>query len=112
MKLFCGILIALTVISCQSLHLPAGTPRCIKNEIEQLSKAGRQNPPAEVWKWQTGDKAYYYFNAPCCDQYSRLVDENCTIVCAPDGGFTGKGDGNCPDLSSAEKTLIWKDVRH
>lgn len=110
-KLLYSLAIALTFISCQSLNLPDGTPRCIRDEIGQLSKAGKQNPPAEVWKWQVGDKTYYYFNAPCCDQYSRLVDESCNFVCAPDGGFTGKGDGKCPDLSNAAKTLVWKDTR-
>ena len=110
-KLFYSLVIALTAVSCQSLHLPKGTPNCVRDEIEHLSKAEKQNPPAEVWKWQAGDKVYYYFNAPCCDQMNRLVDDNCNFVCAPDGGFTGKGDGNCPDLSNVEKTLVWKDTR-
>ncbi|MFQ5447533.1 MAG: hypothetical protein ACE5FF_11420 [Saprospiraceae bacterium] len=26
------------------------------------------------------------------------VDENCNLVCAPDGGFTAGRDGNCPNF--------------
>jgi hypothetical protein len=45
--------------------------------------------------------------------YSVLYDSSGNIICAPDGGFTGKGDGKCTDFFSgrAKELLIWKDAR-
>jgi hypothetical protein len=42
-----------------------------------------------------------------------VYDRNCNYVCAPDGGYTGKGDGKCKDFDSLAKEvrLIWKDDR-
>lgn len=44
---------------------------------------------------------------------SRLFDENCNRICAPDGGKTGKGDGKCPDFfeKRTDEKLVWKDER-
>ena len=41
-------------------------------------------------------KPYYYVRSPCCDFHNHLYDLNGDYLCAPDGGFTGKGDGKCP----------------
>jgi len=38
--------------------------------------------------------------AACCDIPSVLYDTAGTVVCAPDGGFIGRGDGRCPDFIS------------
>lgn len=86
-------------------------PKCIANSIDRLQQEAVQNPQAQVWKWETDRGVYYYFNAPCCDRMSRLVDTHCLQICAPDGGFTGRGDGKCPEFNNVKKTLIWKDER-
>ncbi len=57
---------------------------------------------------------YYYYIPPyCCDVYSELYDFNGQLICHPDGGITGAGDGKCPDFykDSIIYTLIWKDNR-
>ena len=47
-----------------------------------------------------------------CDQFNYLYDSDCNIICAPDGGFIGTGDGKCPDfIEPIKKTLIWEDLR-
>ena len=87
-------------------------PPCIIEIIQSIKNDVLRNPPAQVWKWEAGDDIYYYITSDCCDQYNNLLNESCEIVCAPDGGITGNGDGNCPDFNSAiEKTLIWEDSR-
>jgi hypothetical protein len=43
--------------------------------------------------------------------YSDLLNTNCEVICHPDGGYTGKGSGDCPDISNAAKTLVWQDER-
>lgn len=51
----------------------------------------------------------YLFNAPCCDQFNRLYDGDGRYICAPTGGFTGQGDGRCPDWVHTD--LLWKQLR-
>lgn len=98
--------------SCTKVDLNVDAPSCIEAKIRKLQKDGVNNPPAQVWKWEVDGKTYYYITSDCCDQYNYLYDDNCTQVCAPDGGFSGTGDGNCPDFNGTiEKTLVWKDNR-
>lgn len=114
MKKTLTILIGLTFIgsSCKKLDIKADVPNCIEQKINKISKEEVQNPPASVWEWKTDGKTYYYFTSGCCDQYNYLYDDNCKQVCAPDGGFSGHGDGKCPDFNGTiEKTLIWEDNR-
>jgi hypothetical protein len=49
----------------------------------------------EGYEW---DGATYYVAVPdCCDQFESVVDAStCEYVCAAGGGFSGRGDGNCP----------------
>ena len=109
-----GIFIfTITISSCVKLNLAKEAPNCIENKIREIQKEEVQNPPAEVWEWKADGKIYYYFNSACCDRFSKLYDDKCILLCAPDGGITGKGDGKCPEFTGEiEKTLIWKDERN
>ena len=42
------------------------------------------------------ERVYYYTVSPCCDLFNPLYDAAGKYVCSPDGGFTGRGDGQCP----------------
>ena len=100
------------LVSCKSSDHKTEVPTCITSKIESLKKEAVQNPPAEVWRWVSNDQIYYYLLSPCCDQYNLLFSETCDTICAPDGGFTGKGDQKCPEFSTDMiKTLVWKDER-
>ena len=48
--------------------------------------------------------------AACCDIPSVLYDTAGTVVCAPDGGFTGRGDGRCPAFISqrSNEKVLWR----
>ena len=101
-----------TFTSCNKSDSELKFPDCIEEQITSLKNQPVQNPPAEVWEWKTANKTHYYITSDCCDQFNYLYDRDCNIICAPDGGFTGAGDGNCPDLTtSIQKTLIWEDLR-
>ena len=50
-----------------------------------------------VVRYVIDGKPYYYVRSPCCDFFNYLYDSNGDYLCSPDGGFTGKGDGKCPD---------------
>jgi hypothetical protein len=86
---------------------------CIQQKIDVIKTLPKWNPPATVNEYIYQGKHVYLFSADCCDQYHELYDENCNYICAPSGGITGKGDGKCPDFSSASQfvKLVWKDSR-
>ena len=72
-----------------------------------------ENPPASITRYQFQGKTVYFYPAPCCDMMSTLFAEDGSVVCRPDGGMTGTGDGGCPTFS-AERTdelVIWSDGR-
>lgn len=98
--------------SCEKSNLNIDAPNCIENEIKKIKIEEVRNPPAEVWKWEVDGLTYYYITSDCCDQYNYLYNNNCDIICAPDGGLIGSGDGNCPNfMEPIKKTLLWKDNR-
>lgn len=102
----------LVFTNCNKINISNNYPSCIEDKIIEFKKNEVQNPPAQIWKWEDNGTSYFYVTSNCCDQYNYLYDENCNVVCAPDGGFTGNGDGNCPEFSSSIiKTLVWQDDR-
>ena len=114
MKFILILALSLFVTKCKtSRELPDSVPACIKNKIEEIKKEPVWNPPAQVEEYNYNGKKVFLFSADCCDQYNMLYDENCKVICAPSGGFTGKGDGKCSDFFSTAKYtgLVWKDPR-
>lgn len=106
------LVILIVTIHCENSDDNTDYPSCIETKISELKNAPVQNPPAEIWKWEVDGEVYFYITSDCCDQFNILYDKNCNIVCAPDGGISGKGDGNCPDFNNEiKKTLIWEDPR-
>jgi len=56
---------------------------------------------------------FYYITSDCCDQFNYLYDDKCNLICAPDGGLSGMGNGKCPNFNGQiEKTLVWLDDRN
>lgn len=112
------ILFALTLIvilQSQSCKKENGIriPPCIQEKIEAIQQQPRYNPPATVYRYLYKDEYVYLISSNCCDQYNYLYDKNCKMICAPTGGFAGKGDGQCPNFKqmASDETLIWKDQR-
>jgi len=91
----------------------SGIPSCIQEKIDSIKKLPSWNPPAEINEYEYGERNIYLISANCCDNYSIAVDSNCNYVCAPSGGFTGKGDRKCSDFAVNAKLvrLVWKDER-
>jgi hypothetical protein len=83
------------------------------HKIDSIKKGGVWNPPAEIHEYKLQNKLFYAISADCCDRFTTVVDANCNYVCAPSGGFTGRGDGKCPDFFNNAKhvQLAWKDNR-
>lgn len=81
--------------------------------IQQLQEADTANPPAKIYRYTYKEQEVYYLTGRCCDIPSKLYDMYGNVLCEPDGGITGKGDGRCPDFFEQRKdeTLIWEDKR-
>jgi hypothetical protein len=88
-------------------------PRWVDQLIGTFESDPVGNPPRSIWRYEYKGQDVYFFPAQCCDQYSKLFDASGNLICAPDGGFTGKGDGRCPDFFAlrTDETLIWQDPR-
>ena len=103
----------------QTINRPAdkaifdSVPSCIQKLVEKYKSEEKQNPPRAIFRYIYKDSVVYYVTAPCCDFFSDLYDSRCNLIGHPDGGFTGRGDGNTKDFAASRKNekLIWKDDR-
>ena len=89
------------------------TPACIEQKIDSIKKQPVWNPPAEIYEYEYERRKVYAISANCCDFFNTVVDKDCSYVCAPSGGFTGRGDGKCKEFFKVAKQLrlVWKDER-
>ena len=112
-KLYLIVFIILSLTCCEEENCEIDIPACIEKKIEEIKMEEVRNPPAQVWRWEVDEQTYYYITSDCCDQWNYLYDGKCNVVCAPDGGITGMGDGNCSHfIEQIEKTLVWEDNRN
>jgi len=88
-------------------------PVWIENFIENEVAGPVANPPALLTRCIYKDQEVYYLPPRCCDIPSTLFDSQGEEICSPDGGFTGRGDGKCPDFFEVRKDclVIWQDNR-
>lgn len=86
---------------------------CIEVLINKIKSEDVRNPPAKIFQYTFYGSTVYFVPQYCCDFPSVLYDENCNAICQPDGGFSGKGDGNCIDFFQERKNekLVWEDDR-
>ena len=106
-----AVIFGIVFSACPSDEDPFIYSPCVQELIDSLASQPVFNPPARVEEWVVDGTIYIYSTSDCCDQFNYLLDLECELICAPDGGFSGMGDGNCPDLEDVVKTLIWADSR-
>lgn len=110
--LFCIGILSL-FIGCNNEESVKDIPDCIDNMIDDIKNESVWNPPAKVYSYTYEGQTVYFIPQRCCDIPSSLYDDNCNLICNPDGGESGTGDGKCTDffeLRTNEK-LIWEDTR-
>jgi len=92
---------------------PTPLPAPITALIHDIQGQPPANPPAFVASYEYEGKVVYYVPPRCCDIFGDLYDEAGQLICHPDGGLAGTGDGRCPDFASkrANEKIIWRDLR-
>ena len=112
-RAFRALAFALLLASCGGNPTDADAlPEWLVALIEQLESQPVANPPAYIARREYAAGVYYYLPPRCCDIFSNLYDSEGTIVCHPDGGFTGGGDGRCPALGQRlSEEIVWRDAR-
>lgn len=88
-------------------------PAWIDDSIAAIRSRPVTNPGESFWQYRFNGGTAYYRPAICCDIFSTLYDVNGNVICHPDGGIAGTGDGRCKDFLSArtDEKLIWQDPR-
>ena len=104
------MLLVLGTTSCHKDDKEIELSKCITKKINKMKKR-KDHVHSAVWRWQADGKIYYYLSGEDggYDRFNLLYDDNCNVVCAPDGGLSGRGDGNCPCfVNGVQKELIWE----
>jgi hypothetical protein len=111
--LFLIIVVFVILMTACSQTTQTGNPAWVDQLIKKYGSDPVGNPPQSIWRYEYNGQEVYFIPAQCCDQYSTLYDGSGNVMCAPDGGFTGKGDGKCPDFfdQRTNEQLIWQDAR-
>jgi acyl-homoserine-lactone acylase len=98
----------------ERVYHPGGeTARWLSSLISEIQSAPVANPPVVISKYQFRGNAVYFVPARCCDIASTLYSADGTVLCHPDGGLMGKGDGKCPTFFAERKEgkIVWQDPR-
>jgi len=94
-------------------RLPQDSPPWLKDLVQDLATQPVANPPASITAFTYRDQTVYLLPPRCCDIPSILYDSTGAVLCSPDGGYDGRGDGRCPDFGTTrrDERLIWADPR-
>ena len=111
--LFAACLLALAC-SDSSPTEPDESPSWVQALIAQIQSEPVTNPPSAIFSYRYRGKTVYFRPSRCCDVASVLYDRDGSVLCAPDGGIIGNGDGRCPDFFAARSAerLVWRDPRN
>ena len=88
-------------------------PLWLQRRITEILAERKRTPLIRILSYEYDGQLVYFESAPCCDQYSVLYDPRGRVLCNPDGGLTGRGDGKCTDFDKkkTKETLVWQDPR-
>jgi hypothetical protein len=115
-----GLVLMLVAVAACGPHSMKGpgaqstpVPPAVMALIQDLKTQPVANPAAYVASYDYGGQVVYYVPPRCCDIFGNLYSGDGQVICHPDGGLAGSGDGRCPDFLSQRKNeaVIWRDTR-
>lgn len=109
MKTYLALFALLLFLSCREEYEPE-IPPCIQTIIQQKGQSSTSERFIAIYRYKYQKRYVYFGLSDCCDFYNLLFDQTCQVICAPNGGFTGGGDGKCPNFfnEATEKTELWR----
>jgi hypothetical protein len=89
------------------------SPAWVTALIRQLEAQPPANPQAFLARYDYKGQDVYFLPKRCCDVMSDVYQADGTVMCHPDGGVTGSGDGRCADffIERKNESIIWRDLR-
>jgi len=104
------VIVLLDAKSCEKKE-NSEIPICIQQMISDYQNRSTKSPSGKFMEYDYRGKNVYLFEPPCCDQISKVYDNNCNLICSA-GGFTGKVDSICQDFykNRTNEKLIWEDT--
>ena len=107
------VLAGITVACSGAPTAPDTSPSWLSAVIAEMQAGPAANPPAMVARYVYNGQIVYFVPQRCCDIASVLYSASGSVICHPDGGFTGRGDGQCPDFFALrrEEHIVWRDTR-
>lgn len=107
-----GLTAAAVFFTACGATTPGVSPPWLLRLIEEQMSQPVANPPAYLARREYEAGVFYYLPPRCCDVWSELYDTEGALVCHPDGGITGGGDGQCPELGELlSEEIVWRDPR-
>ena len=84
-------------------------PEWLRVKIGEFETLPADRAPLGVWRITHNGQPAFYLLSPCCDQYNPLFSAEGKEICNPSGGFTGRGDGQCPKPmdQGTKAALVW-----
>lgn len=108
------LLVVVLLVGCGSSDVAGvDAPGWVQDVIAEIASEPVSNPPTEIYRYSYQDAVVYYRPARCCDIPSTLWSADGALICHPDGGLAGEGDGKCPDFAQdrSDEHLVWSDPR-
>ena len=109
--LFAPIVIALFAVGCDGeSQIDVDAPNWLRAEIRRLSSEADPNVPVVVTRSQYRGETVYYTSPGVPDGLGVLFDAEGNVLCHPDGGLDGRGNGMCADFFAARvnDTILWR----
>ncbi len=107
------VVVALTVLLGCATEPYEPLPEWVDELIADIESQPVTDPPLWIARYDFRGQHVYYVPQHCCDFPSVLYDSQGTIICSPDGGISGSGDGRCPDFFAERQNerVLWRDAR-
>ena len=92
---------------------PAAPPAWVTALIRQFETEPVSSRPAFVARYDYKGQDVYFVPQRCCDIMSVVYRSDAAIMCHPDGGIAGKGDGRCADFFAERRNerIVWQDSK-